>query len=518
MKYALIGCGRIAVNHIKAALNNHLEICAVCDVKPEAMETLLEKYGIEKQEGIRRYADYRELLAAERPTLASIATESGIHAEIALACIDAGVNVIIEKPMAMSMANAEEIIHRSEAAGVKVSACHQNRFNIAVQETRKALEAGRFGALSHGSVHVRWNRNRDYYDQAPWRGTWTQDGGCLMNQCIHGVDLLRWMMGDEVEEVYIILWNSLDLQTSLSYSLQADMEDKYLREIITLTRSDGGCLTLTVSGISEAETSRLAEAAYDCLIGLQSRISEGSYLHSFALLNDVTKVSVDNNLENTQTENLKKIRTYTDNIADLSKQLEELEEPKRETAPGPLKIVLSCVKYAVLGAVIGCLLALMCAMVSYLFRCRPETSRQIEEGLSIPFLGSVAKSGGFWDRMANRILSERLWADEDQALAYISASAATLLPVSECRDVLLISTLPLKAEEVGAVIKALENQNRTVRFVGGALRNPEAAEALKACGCVVLAERPGVTRWDDAIELTALSKNLERSVGGFVTV
>ena len=202
MKYALIGCGRIAVNHIKAALNNHLEICAVCDVKPEAMEALLARYGLEKDESIRRYTDYRELLAAEGPTLASIATESGIHAEIALACIDAGVNVIIEKPMAMSMADAEEIVRRSEEAGVKVSACHQNRFNVAVQETRKALEAGRFGRLSHGSVHVRWNRNRDYYDQAPWRGTWAQDGGCLMNQCIHGIDLLRWMMGDEVEEVY----------------------------------------------------------------------------------------------------------------------------------------------------------------------------------------------------------------------------------------------------------------------------------------------------------------------------
>ena len=202
MRYALIGCGRIAVNHIKAALNNHLEICAVCDVKPEAMETLLAKYGLEKDGSIRRYADFRELLATEKPVLVSIATESGVHAEIALACIDAGVNVIIEKPMAMSMADAEEIIRRSGEKGVKVSACHQNRFNVAVQETRKALEAGRFGRLSHGSVHVRWNRNRDYYDQAPWRGTWAQDGGCLMNQCIHGVDLLRWMMGDEVDEVY----------------------------------------------------------------------------------------------------------------------------------------------------------------------------------------------------------------------------------------------------------------------------------------------------------------------------
>lgn len=202
MKYALIGCGRIAVNHIKAALNNHLEIAAVCDVLPEAMEALLEKFGLEHSASIRRYTDYRELLAAEKPVLASIATQSGIHAEIALACIDAGVHVIIEKPMAMTMADAEEIICRSREKGVKVSACHQNRFNVAVQETRKALEAGRFGRLSHGSVHVRWNRNRGYYDQAPWRGTWAQDGGCLMNQCIHGIDLLRWMMGDEVEEVY----------------------------------------------------------------------------------------------------------------------------------------------------------------------------------------------------------------------------------------------------------------------------------------------------------------------------
>lgn len=134
--------------------------------------------------------------------LVSIATESGIRAEIALACVDAGVNVIIEKPMAISMADAEEIIRRSEERGVKVSACHQNRFNVAVQELCRALEAGRFGWISHGSIHVRWNRDRGYYDQAPWRGTWAQDGGCLMNQCIHGVDLLRWMMGDEVKEVY----------------------------------------------------------------------------------------------------------------------------------------------------------------------------------------------------------------------------------------------------------------------------------------------------------------------------
>ena len=205
MKYALIGCGRIAVNHIKAVLNNHLELAAVCDVKPEAMEALLAKHGLEKDSSIRRYTDYKEMIETERPTLAAIATESGIHAEIALYCIKHGVNVIIEKPMAMSMADADAIVEAAERQHVKVCACHQNRFNQAIQATRKALDEGRFGKLSHGSIHVRWNRNKAYYDQALWRGTWAQDGGCLMNQCIHGIDLLRWMMGDEVDEVYGVI-------------------------------------------------------------------------------------------------------------------------------------------------------------------------------------------------------------------------------------------------------------------------------------------------------------------------
>ena len=202
MKYALIGCGRIAVNHMKAAINNELEIVAVCDVLEEKMEELLAKYGLEKDESIKRYTDYKQMVEEMQPELASIATESGLHAEIALYCIEKGVNLIIEKPMAMSIEDANKIIDLAEEKNVKVSACHQNRFNVAIQKLRKAVESGRFGKLSHGSIHVRWNRNAGYYEQAPWRGTWEQDGGALMNQCIHGIDLLRWMMGDEIEEIY----------------------------------------------------------------------------------------------------------------------------------------------------------------------------------------------------------------------------------------------------------------------------------------------------------------------------
>lgn len=202
MRYALIGCGRIAANHIKAVKNNRLELAAVCDSVPEQMENLLAAHGLADDAGIARYTDYRKMIKEVQPELVGIATQSGVHAEIALFCIEHGVNCIIEKPIAMNMEDADEIVRRAKEKGVKVSACHQNRFNVAVQETRKALEAGRFGKLSHGSVHVRWNRNQGYYEQAAWRGKWESDGGALMNQCIHGIDLLRWMFGDEVDEVY----------------------------------------------------------------------------------------------------------------------------------------------------------------------------------------------------------------------------------------------------------------------------------------------------------------------------
>lgn len=202
MKYALIGCGRIAVNHIKAAQNNHLELTAVCDTMSKAVDLLLEKCDLREDISPKRYTDYKQMILENELDLVSIATDSGSHAKIALYCIEKGINIIVEKPIAMSMKDADEIVRKSKEKQVKVSACHQNRFNIAVQKTRAALEGGRLGMLSHGSIHVRWNRNKNYYDQAPWRGKWALDGGTLMNQCIHGIDLLRWMMGPEIDEIY----------------------------------------------------------------------------------------------------------------------------------------------------------------------------------------------------------------------------------------------------------------------------------------------------------------------------
>lgn len=203
MRFGLIGCGRIAINHIKAVVANNLYLQAVCDIVPEHIDILFEKTEYDKD--TKRYTDYKTMIE-ENPDLelVAIATDSGVHAEIALFCINKGLNVIIEKPMAMSMKDADAIVEAAEKNNVKVSVCHQNRFNVAVQKTRKALETGRFGKISHGSINVRWNRGKQYYDQALWRGKWASDGGCLFNQCIHGIDLLRWMMGEHIDSIYAV--------------------------------------------------------------------------------------------------------------------------------------------------------------------------------------------------------------------------------------------------------------------------------------------------------------------------
>ncbi len=200
MKYALIGCGRISPNHIEAAKKNGLEFCAICDINPDRMDEKAKMFDL--PDAMRRYTDYRELIQTENPDLVAIATESGKHAAIALFCIQSGCHCIIEKPIALSIADTDAIIQAAEQKGVKVCACHQNRFNKSVQKIRQAVEGDRFGRMLHGTAHIRWNRGKSYYDQAPWRGTWAQDGGALMNQCIHNIDLLRWMMGDDIDEVF----------------------------------------------------------------------------------------------------------------------------------------------------------------------------------------------------------------------------------------------------------------------------------------------------------------------------
>lgn len=207
MTLALIGCGRISFKHIEAAINNEksLRLIACCDPKTNRAEAKkLEYLKIFPGAKVKVYADYKEMLSREHPDICSIATESGYHAAIAMDCLISGANVICEKPMALSTHDADAMNETARIANRKLAVCFQNRFNGPIQKTRAALESGRFGKLLHGSIQVRWNRNDEYYSQAPWRGTWELDGGTLMNQCTHGIDLLQWMMGENAVRVQAV--------------------------------------------------------------------------------------------------------------------------------------------------------------------------------------------------------------------------------------------------------------------------------------------------------------------------
>lgn len=201
MRFGLIGCGRIAASHVKSCAANSLELTALCDTDPSKIEAVLKERGCAGAE-TGRYTDYKQMIEENDLELIAVATDSGSHFEIARYCLTRGLHVIVEKPLALSVIEADILISEAERHHVKLAVCHQNRFNEASLKMHEARENGRFGKLSHASVHIRWNRNRDYYNQAQWRGKWDSDGGALMNQCIHGIDLLLWMIGSPLKTVY----------------------------------------------------------------------------------------------------------------------------------------------------------------------------------------------------------------------------------------------------------------------------------------------------------------------------
>lgn len=204
LKCAIIGCGRISYKHVEAIAHNDeiTELVAVCDVVEEKAEAKKAQY-LEKFPNIdvKVYTDYKKMLDEMDIDYVAISTESGYHGDIAINSMNRGAHVLIEKPMAMTLEEIDAINELHEKTGLKVGVCHQNRFNPPIQKLRKAVDEGKFGKIINGTARILWTRDQNYYDQAPWRGTKALDGGTLMNQCIHNIDLLLWMMGSEVVSV-----------------------------------------------------------------------------------------------------------------------------------------------------------------------------------------------------------------------------------------------------------------------------------------------------------------------------
>lgn len=198
LKFALLGCGRIAQRHselLGCKQINNAELVAVCDVVEEKAKKIGEQFNVPY------FTDMHEMFRNVDIDVVSVLTESGYHAKHVLDVAKYKKHIVVEKPMALTLEDADAMIQACDDVGVKLFVVKQNRFNVPVIKTREALEQGRFGKIFLGTVRVRWCRPQAYYDQDSWRGTWELDGGVLTNQASHHVDLLEWMMGD-VESVH----------------------------------------------------------------------------------------------------------------------------------------------------------------------------------------------------------------------------------------------------------------------------------------------------------------------------
>lgn len=190
VRLALVGCGRISRNHIDAVAKiDGLEFVSVCDTVSERAQAAAELTGAPS------FTSMESMLAAVPSDAVVIATPSGLHPQHGIVAARAGRHVISEKPMGISLAGADALVQACDDAGVQLFVVKQNRLNPPIQLLKRAIDRGRFGRIYLANCTVRWTRPQEYYDQAPWRGTWEFDGGAFMNQASHYVDLIQWLVG-----------------------------------------------------------------------------------------------------------------------------------------------------------------------------------------------------------------------------------------------------------------------------------------------------------------------------------
>ncbi|SED90743.1 Predicted dehydrogenase [Arthrobacter alpinus] len=191
-RVAIIGCGDVATVHFEAiAAIEGAELVAVCDTDAGRLAAASAAHGVPG------YSDVAALLDEVRPDVIHVCTPHNQHADPAIAALERGINVISEKPLASTLADGERLAAAAAASSARIGVCFQNRYNQAVVAMAARLASGEFGVVQGGSGTVMWSRTADYYRNRPWRGTWAGGGGgLLMNQAIHTLDLLQWMMGE----------------------------------------------------------------------------------------------------------------------------------------------------------------------------------------------------------------------------------------------------------------------------------------------------------------------------------
>lgn len=197
LRVGVIGCGRISVMHlVPAKITEYSELVACCDIKKDRADAAAKKYGI------KQYYDYKEMIERENLQVVHICLPHYLHVPVAVYAMERGINVLSEKPMSITLENAERAVECAKINGVQYGVIFQCRYNNAPQLVKKAVKSGKLGKIISASSTLTWTRPDSYYSESDWKGTWDKEGGgVVIDQAIHSIDLINWIVDSEVESI-----------------------------------------------------------------------------------------------------------------------------------------------------------------------------------------------------------------------------------------------------------------------------------------------------------------------------
>ena len=322
----------------------------------------------------------------------------------------------------------------------------------------------------------------------------------------------------KIRSQYIELWKSMDVSKDIGIAKYADVEWKYLSEIVSVSSLEGELVSIQAVGGTASDAETLAGAVYDYFESHRDVIAAGSAQHSFALVNRTTKNIIDEGLD-TKRENLEtEIENLKTSIENSKQAIEDLEEPEREEGYSAATIIKAVIKYAVLGALAGIFLACLVVCCWWIFANRLANSFHLEQVAGAPFLGSLHIPGSPAERLAVTVMGERSWKDTHQAAAYIREQAKSVFPGKG--TVLLLSTLPEKLSGTGMneLAAILSEDGYAVTPVMDAVYNPKAVETLQNCAAVVFVEMAGQSSMTAIRNSATQVENAKKSVLGVVMI
>ena len=317
---------------------------------------------------------------------------------------------------------------------------------------------------------------------------------------------------------YEVYWNNLDVMGELENNPYSDTNEKYIREVAKVTGEDGGVLFISVNAQTAAEASALCDAIYENILKVQPTIAEATYAHELSILGSGTKAEIDYELDKTQITNKENVDTYQLEIEEYKYEMKKLSKPSEESVLTLGGVVKSAVKWAIIGGVVGFVMACAVVWLIYILSDGVETSRQAEAILGVPYYGSATKKGNVFVQLANWFVGERRWKDREQAVCYIAENAKARLEGQQ--KIALLSTLAVSEEDaaIQMVLKALRDQGHAVTFAAEAEENPAAIAALRESTCVILAERLGKSNRNAMLQVCAQAEQLGTKAAGFITL